>query len=162
MASKSDIDALRLAPRAKVAAVLLNEMFPEVVFTSGLRDINKQAGAMAKNVLRNPLWIGQTYLKGAELQATLDRIKPQTQAAAHLAILEYLQSKPESWLAEFSRHFVGYAFDVQPVVDITGIPTAQGHKIIECLRFKLGAEKVLLKEGGLVVWHVQFTPTEEV
>lgn len=162
MATKNEIDLLRLAPRARTAAVLLNEMFPEVVFTSGLRDINKQASVMAKNVLRNPLLVGQTYLKGAELQERLERIKPQTQAEAHLAILEYFQSKPESWLAEFSRHFGGYAFDVQPIVDITGIPTARGHKIIECLRFKLGAEKVLLKEGGLVVWHVQFTPTEEV
>lgn len=162
MATKNEIDLLRLAPRARVAATILNEMFPDIVFTSGLRDVRKQAGAMAKNFLRNPQWIGQTYLKGAELQTRLDRIKPQTQAEAHLVILEYLESKPESWLADFSRHFAGYAFDVQPVVDVTGIPTARGHKIIECLRFKLGAEKVLLKEGGLVVWHVQFTPTEEV
>lgn len=161
MATKNEIDLLRLAPRARAGAVILNEMFPEISFTSGLRDISKQAGAMAKNVLKNPQWVKETYLKGEELQAKLDRIKPQTQAAAHLAILEYFQSKPEAWLANFSRHFAGYAFDVAPVVDITGIPTARGHKIIEAMRFKLGAEKVLLKEGGLVVWHVQFTPTEE-
>lgn len=162
MATKNDIDLLRLAPRARTAAVILNEMFPDIIFTSGLRDIPKQAGVMARNVLRNPRWVGKTYKQGAELQARLDRIKPQTQAEAHLAILEYFQTKSDVWLADFSRHFGGYAFDVAPVVDVTGIPTARGAKMIEAMKFKIGAEKVLLREGGLVVWHVQFTPTEEV
>jgi hypothetical protein len=162
MATRSEIDMLRLAPRAKAGAVLLNEMFPDTVFTSGLRDILKQSVAMARNVARNPKWIGETYKHGQELQELLDRAQLKGQATVQQAIYGYLSGKSEEWLARFSRHFAGYAFDVLPVADVTGIPTVVGHKMIELMRFGIGAEKVLLREGGQVVWHVQFTPTEEV
>ncbi len=162
MATKSEIDMLRLAPRAKAGAVLLNERFPDTVFTSGLRDIQKQSVAMARNVARNPKWIGETYKYGQELQALLDRAQLKDASSVQRAIHDYLSSQPEEWLAKFSRHFAGYAFDVLPVADVTGIPTAVGHKMIEFMRFGIGAEKVLLREGGQVVWHVQFTLTEEV
>lgn len=164
MATMNQINLLRLAPRAKTGAILLNERFPEIVFTSGLRDISKQAQVMAKNQLRDPQWIGKTYLRGAELQSALDANaqKVKDPKVLNEFILNYLKNQSDIWLAGLSRHLGGYAFDVEPVVDVTRIPTARGWKIVEFMRRSIGAEKVLLREGNEVIWHVQFTPTEEV
>ena len=162
MATATQIDQLRLAPRAKVGAILLNEKFPETVFTSGYRNLTDQIRVMALNQFRYPGWIGETYKCGEELQKLITAKKPITQTAISELIGGYFESKPVDFATRFSRHLEGYAFDVQPIVDMSGMPTSAGFQVVDYCRRCLGAEKVLLREGGLVVWHVQFTPTEEV
>jgi len=164
MATKSQIDCLRLAPRAKVAAVLLNERFPDVEFTSGLRDVPAQARVMAVNQIRQPKWIGQTYIQGKELQKDIENniLYLETLPQMQEFILTWLQRQTPEFLAGFTRHLGGYAFDIQPLVDNTGIITAQGFKVVEFIKSNIRPEKFLQSEGGLPVWHLQFTPTEEV
>ena len=67
-----NIDQLRLSPAAKKAAVYLLEQHPSIVFTSGRRDAQEQAHAMACNVVTDPKWIMRTYLRGASLQTAVD------------------------------------------------------------------------------------------
>lgn len=164
MATKDQIDLLRLAPRAKAGAVLLNERFPDVVFTSGYRDLRTQARVMAENQFKDPKWIGKTYRFGGELQLILDKNITSLVTMRQLedAIYNYLAQQSEAWLARFSRHLTGYAFDVEPWVDSEGLPTARGWQLVDFMRTKIGSEKVLLREGNQVIWHCQFTPTEEV
>jgi hypothetical protein len=164
MATREQIDLLRLAPRAKAGARLLNERCPYVEFTSGSRSVAEQARVMAVNEWRAPGWIGATYRRGADLADSIRVNRAQLRAEADLRhwIERYLSVQSEEWLSGLSRHLTGYAFDVRPVIDDNGHPTAKGWAIIDCARRDIGAENVLLREGGLVIWHVQFTPTEEV
>lgn len=166
MATKDQIDRLRLSPRAKAGAVLLNERHPNVIFTSGYRDLPKQAEVMAHNTMSNPKWVGQTYKIGAELQEAIDYIFKSVSAPSEQlvksVIFDYMAAQTDAWRAGLSRHLAGYAFDIMPVVDRDLIPTSDGWRIIEFCRLHIGAEKVLLREGGQVIWHVQFTPSEEV
>jgi hypothetical protein len=164
MATREQIDLLRLAPRAKAGAVLLNERFPDVKFTSGYRDLAAQARVMAVNQFRDPKWIGKTYYVGQELQSILDKNITDIKTLRQLeqTIYDYLAQQSESWLSRLSRHLSGYAFDVEPWVDRDGLPTAQGWELVDFMRTGIGAEKILLREGNQVIWHCQFTPTEEI
>jgi hypothetical protein len=162
MATPTQIDQLRLAPKAKVAAILLNEKFPETVFTSGYRNLADQIRVMAANEYKSPGWIGETYKVGGELQRLIAKTRPLTKVAMQETIEAFFQSKSTEYPLQFSRHLEGYAFDIQPLIDVTGMPTADGFQVVDYCRRCLGAEKVLLREGGLVIWHVQFTPTEDV
>lgn len=157
MATHQDVDSLDLATHAKACALLLCDSFPDVKFTSGRRSIAQQAKAMAQNVVRNRRWIGETYRHGASLQGWIDR-HPEVRAASQIeaGLLALMQNmKPED-LAKLSKHFTGMAFDLEPIVDHQGLPTARGFEIVDFIRQHLQGAKVLLREGGLVVWHVQF------
>src|SRR5689334_15050853 len=57
-----NISSLQLAPTAKKAAEALLKEFPDIVFTSGRRDLTDQARAMAGNVVSKRDWIKKTYL----------------------------------------------------------------------------------------------------
>jgi hypothetical protein len=144
------IEELQLAPVAKEAASILKTKHPEVEFTSGRRSIFQQAHAMARNVVVNRKWIGQTYLAGAKLQQWVDKHPEAKTVDAITAGLEQVMSAmPEPELLKISRHLTGKAFDIRPV-------TANAAAIKADI-FKLpGLHKFLDKEGGLVRWHAQF------
>jgi hypothetical protein len=164
MATREQLDQLRLAPRAKTGAVLLNERFPDIQFTSGLRDTRAQARVMASNQLRKPFWIKNTYIHGRDLQQLIDAQGPQllTQVALQEFIQNWLESRSVEDLAGFSRHLGGYAFDIKPIVDHKGDTTALGFDVLAFVHTVVLPEKFLQWEGGLQVWHLQFIPTEEV
>ena len=162
MATREQLDQLRLAPRAKTGAVLLNERFPDIQFTSGLRDIQAQARVMATNQLRKPFWIRDTYLRGKELQRLLDTQTLNTQLELQAFIQKWLEGQTSEQLAQLSRHLGGYAFDIKPSVDRKGYTNTQGFDMISFIHTVVQPEKFLQWEGGLQIWHLQFIPTEEV
>jgi len=162
MATREQLDQLRLAPRAKTGAVLLNERFPDMQFTSGLRDIQAQARVMATNQLRKPFWIRDTYLRGKELQRLLDTQTLNTQLELQAFIQKWLEGQTSEQLAQLSRHLGGYAFDIKPSVDRKGYTNTQGFDMISFIHTVVQPEKFLQWEGGLQIWHLQFIPTEEV
>lgn len=151
----SSIDDLDLAASAKAAAQSLLEQFPnDVKFTSGRRSIERQASAMAPNVVKNRNWIEQTYKASPQrtaLQKWVDDHPAATTAATIAAGLEsVMKSWTEAQQRNFSRHITGDAFDVQPVAG------AQGEKIKQALAKLPKLNWHTFKEGGLEIWHAQF------
>lgn len=149
-----DIDALKLAPVAKAAAIALRTQFPSVKFTSGRRAVADQARAMAQNMIKNRKWIAQTYVSTAEsrsLQAEVDKLGPRATAdAIEHALVAVMSKWSDKQKGAVSKHFSGEAFDVQPV------PGQQGEAIKASIRKLPGLVKFLEAEGGLVRWHAQF------
>jgi len=150
----TDIDALKLAPVARAAAIRLREQFPSVKFTSGRRAVADQARAMSQNVAKNRKWIAETYVstpESRELQAEVDKLGPHATAETIAHVLAALM---EDWTdaqkGRVSKHFSGEAFDVQPV------PGSKGEAIKAAIRKLPGLVKFLETEGGLIRWHAQF------
>jgi hypothetical protein len=145
------IEEMNLEPVAKKAAQMLLEKHPKIQFTSGRRTVAQQAHAMARNVVKNRKWIGETYIAAAKLQKWVDA-NPQakTVAAITAGLEKTMNEMPEASLLKISRHLTGKAFDVRPV-------TANAAKIKADIRALPGLHKFLEKEGGLTRWHAQFT-----
>ena len=148
-----EIEALELSEIARTAAYALKRAHPSIRFTSGRRNKEDQARAMASNVVKNRRWIEQTYrrtLVSAKCQAWIDANPDRkTQKELQQGLLSVLESVTSAELGKLSKHLSGDAFDVQPVdKDAAAIK-----KTIESLP---GKEKFLDREGGLVRWHVQF------
>lgn len=157
------IAQLHLAPCARRGAEQLQAACPWVVFTSGRRDLDGQAHAMAVNTVQNRHWIGQTYLHAAPLQTwVMEHPDAETVDQLHDGLYQVLLALPDAEVSRISRHLTGDAFDVQPLADHDGKPTGDGQKLLEAMRALPGVERILLKEGGLVRWHIQFSPSVEV
>lgn len=149
----AEIEALKLAPVARNAAYALKKVHPGVKFTSGLRDKEGQARAMASNVASNRKWIAQTYKKTALRQKCQDWVDNNptqtTKEQIMLGLLKVMGAASDMELGELSKHWSGMAFDVQPVErDAEAIK-----KTISSLPY---LDLFLEKEGGMVRWHVQF------
>ena len=149
----AEIEALNLSAVAKKAAYELKEKHPSVHFTSGRRDKQEQAHAMATNVVLNRNWIKQTYAPSAARDACQKWVdensdkKTTDKITAGLKIV--LNGLTDAELARLSKHLSGDAFDVQPVVK-------DADEIKKTIRDLPGLDKFLEKEGGLVRWHAQF------
>jgi hypothetical protein len=144
------IEEMQLEPVAKNAATILRSKYPQLEFTSGRRDIFHQAHAMARNVVVNRKWIGQTYLAGARLQQWVDKHPEAKTVDGITAGLEQtMKAMPENELLKISKHLTGKAFDVRPV-------NANAAAIKADILKLPGLHKFLDKEGGLVRWHAQF------
>jgi hypothetical protein len=148
-----EIEALDLSASAKKAAYDLKKKYPNVRFTSGRRDKQEQARAMATNVVLERNWIKETYVQSAARDAcqkwvdeNKDKKTAETISAGLKRVLDGL-TDPE--LAHLSKHLSGDAFDVQPVVK-------DAEEIKKTIRGLPGLDKFLEKEGGLVRWHAQF------
>jgi hypothetical protein len=148
----SKTDELDLTPAAKKAADLLLATHPGVKFTSGRRNAEDQARAMAGNVVTNRKWIQKTYRdtpQRAALQAWVDSnpgatTKPKIAAG----LLSVMSTWSDAQKGRLSRHFGGHAFDVQPVAG------PAGRAIIKTIKGLPKLRQFLEKEGGLVRWHV--------
>lgn len=151
----TSIDDLDLAASAKAAAQILLEQFPnDVKFTSGRRNIERQASAMAPNIVKNRKWIEQTYTASRQadaLQKWVDA-NPAAKTADQIAagFLGVMKSWTEDQMRSFSRHFTGDAFDMRPIAG------SQGEKIKQAIMKLPKLHKFLPKEGGLEIWHAQF------
>lgn len=149
-----EVDALALAGSARNAAIILKARFPGLRFTSGRRDKQSQASAMASNVVQNRRWIEQTYRASPVRDACQQWIDghPEATTVATLAagLCEVLNGCTDEALSGLSRHLSGYAFDVQPVM------TADGDIMKQFIRSLPKLDKFLESEGGLVRWHAQF------
>lgn len=148
------IEALNLSDVARNAAYALKARCPQVIFTSGRRDKNGQASAMAYNVVRDRNFIGETYHSdaGAACQQWVDNNADKvTQSDIAAGLAGVLNSLPDSVLAHLSKHLSGDAFDVQPVD-----PASGGQAIIQAINGLAGLTKFLTSEGGMIRWHAQF------
>jgi hypothetical protein len=156
-----EIEALDLAETAKNAAYALKKEHPSVRFTSGRRDKNDQARAMAENVVLNRDWIESTYSQSVASDACQkwvdDNPGKKTKDEVSAGLKGILDGLTENQLAQLSRHLGGEAFDVLPVRKnaeeikktlraLTHQAKKNGHK----------HAKFLEREGGLVRWHAQF------
>jgi len=148
-----DIEALDLSEVAKKAAYELKKKHPSVKFTSGRRDKQEQAHAMATNVVLNRNWIKETYAKSAARDACQKWVDDNKDAKTADKITEGLKKTldglTDAQLAQLSKHLSGDAFDVQPV-------DKDADAIKKTIQGLPGLGKFLEKEGGLVRWHAQF------
>src|SRR5215470_9907579 len=84
--ASASIDDLGLIEHAKSGAQALRNQFPNIVFTSGRRDVEKQASAMAGNVVRNRKWIEQTYRASPQRDALQRWVDSHAEAQTKAAI----------------------------------------------------------------------------
>ena len=149
----AEIEGLNLSPTAKAAAYELKKAHPSVKFTSGRRDKQEQAHAMATNVVLNRNWIKQTYKLTPAREACqkwVDDNKDQTTVDQITTGLKgVLDGLSDLDLGRLSKHLSGDAFDVQPV-------TKDADAIKKTIRGLSGLDKFLEQEGGLERWHAQF------
>lgn len=143
-----------LSPACRHAAEILKAKHPEVVFTSGRRGVADQARAMASNVVKNRLWIVQTYSVSQESIALHRWVQEHPKAVSVDQIAAGLAAIMAPWTADqkarLSAHFAGKAWDVRPVAG------AAGEAIKATIRGLPGLRKFLETEGGLIRWHAQF------
>jgi hypothetical protein len=127
-----NIGQLSLAPLAQTGAMQLATMFPEVVFTSGRRSIEKQASVMAFNTMKNRQFIEQTYIDGEHLQRVVNKLAGDcTRQAMEATLYDALMQLDTNALMRVTRHLTGDAFDIQPIVDNSGIPSTKGQMVID-------------------------------
>lgn len=145
-----------LVGTAREAARLLRERFPEIVFTSGRRDVARQARAMAHNVTLNRRWVVQTYRRSAQRDALQQWLDENPSVRAEGPIAEAFATIMSAWSppmrARFSKHFSGLAFDIRPLA----APGARSF-----IRALPGLTNFLEREGGLTIWHLEFQPGRE-
>lgn len=158
-----NLEQLRLSPYTLEQARKLKERFPFLVFTSGRRSLEDQARVMAANVMKNRQWIKQTYREGHLIQPVVDQA-PQGASQVQLEGLIYnrMLALNDLETMKISAHLTGDAFDIQPVVDKEGLPTSEGFEVVDFIRRDLRDSRLLLREGGLVIWHCQFPRSVEV
>lgn len=155
---EDDLLKLGLSAVALRAARELRRAHPRVSFTSGRRTKERQARAMASNVIKNRQWIEQTY-KDSRLRRLCQQwvdSHPQARTIEQIqaGLIEVFDSVSEAELGQFSKHLSGDAFDVQPV-------TENAEAIKQTIRALPGLVLFLDHEGGLERWHAEFGRAEE-
>lgn len=163
------IDELNLNPNPRRAAEAIQRLHPDIVFTSGRRDLHAQARAMARNVFRDPLFMEVTYKPGRAkmlLEHWLREHPDATEQDMVEGFTVVLGGMEQLALAQLSRHFSGDAWDAAyPKLDDGNDDDAEAAAIkqdLMALSPDFGVEKVLLKEGSIKVIHAQFTPSAMV
>jgi hypothetical protein len=148
-----DIEALNLRGAARKGAYAVTKKHPSVRFTSGRRNKEDQARAMASNVVLNRDWIEETYASSKVSKACQkwvdDNPGKTTKEDIQEGLLSVLNAATDSQLAMLSKHLSGDAFDVQPV-------DTDAAAIKKTIRGLKGLDRFLEKEGGLIRWHAQF------
>lgn len=148
-----DIEALNLTGNAKRGAYALKKAHPSITFTSGFREKDDQARAMAQNVVKKRSWIGNTYYPTKVSEALQkwvnDHPEKITQDDIAEGLLSVLNGFTDAQLAGLSKHLSGEAFDVQPV-------ETDADAIKKTIRDLDKLHRFLEKEDGLVRWHAQF------
>jgi hypothetical protein len=141
---------------ADIAQQFLDQ-FPTAILTSGRRNIEDQARAMAANSALNSQWIVQTYMMSQVSQAcqlvVSQRLKITGQPATTADIVAVLNEFSPYYLRQLSWHLSGDAFDVQPTADVQMPIVLQA--LVSARITAGGFGKFLVKEGGLTRWHVQ-------
>ena len=146
------IEALDLKGKAKTGAYALKKAHPSVTFTSGRREKEDQARAMAGNLVEERDWIKKTYKQSTIRDACQkwvdDNPDKTTKDDIKAGLLSVFNDHTDDEVAKISKHLSGEAFDVQPV-------ETDADAIKKSIRELDGCE-FLEKEGGLVRWHAQF------
>ena len=146
------ISTMNLSAAAKKGAEAMLKAHPDVIFTSGRRDLGAQAKAMAGNVVTKRDYIKGTYTPSDASKACQkwvdDNPDAKTQSVIAAGLLETLTGLGAK-AGQISKHLTGDAFDVKPV-------TKDAAEIKKTIGSLPGKKKFLEKEAGLVIWHVEF------
>lgn len=160
-----NIAQMQLAPNARRGAEWVLARYPHIVFTSGRRDVLDQARVMAQNTLRYGRgWIRATYRHSPMIDTLCGWLADHPEAAtvpvmAH-GFYECLLACHSGELTRFSRHLTGDAFDAAWPGDEAGEKMAAD--IRATMPADYGLHRVIDREGGLRVLHVQFAPSVDV
>jgi hypothetical protein len=156
------IAQLQLAPNARRGAEWVRARHPEIVFTSGRRDVLDQARVMAQNTVKyGRAWIGQTYRPSSMIDTLNEWLHQhddihETKQIAD-GFYECLLACHSSGLSRLSRHLTGDAWDAAWPGDVLGDAIVKN--IVLNMPAEYGLDRVINREGGLRVLHVQFTPS---
>ncbi len=149
----SQVGQLKLTGKARDAAEALKDKSPDVVFTSGRRDVAGQASAMAGNVVKQHDWIEKTYRASKASKACQKWVdecvaknpKPSREDIRK-GLLEVLKGLGTD-VGQISKHLSGQAFDIAPnsakLADVKAIAKKFNGRFLD-------------HEGKLCRWHVQF------
>lgn len=161
------IHQLQLAPTMRKRALELQAAHPTVVFTSGRRDLLRQAKAMAKHVVADRQWIQKTYIHGALLQTAIDfRPEAVTEAQIEAVLYQTMVGMSETELSSLSDHFGGNAVDMVPMEyqdeSEQWMPTDEGQQVMDWIQACPDTKAFLRREGGRMIWHWACKPSAEV
>lgn len=161
------IDQLNLEPNARRAAELVLYAHPGLIFTSGRRDVLRQAAAMAANTISYGVgWLGQTY-KNREMVDALERWMEQnlekTASVPQMTegFYQTLVTELAGGLSMFP-HCLGLAFDAScPKFSSGQIDEQHVNAIlytIKQLPLSVGLNYCTSREGKKRVLHADFKP----
>lgn len=148
------LDELDLDPIMRSRAGELLARCPWVVYTSGRRDLDAQARAMAQNHVADPqAYLMKTYRNGKLFLASIVEMVPVDQrsvAKVAEAIKAVFIEQPEAlkW-----KHRDGTCVDILPLEDAFGEPTKQGSEVMRFIQNCPDTVVFLRREGGLRRWH---------
>ena len=149
-----DIEALNLRGAARKGAYALKKTHPSVTFTSGRRDKEDQARAMASNVVLNRNWIEETYASSKVSKACQkwvdDNPEKTTKEDIQEGLLSVLNDATDCAVGDVEQAPVGRRLR-RP----TGRHRCRRDQEDHPWRSKVWTE-FLEKEGGLIRWHAQF------
>ena len=147
------IDALHLSLIMERRARELALAFPDLItYTSGRRDAQAQAHAMAVNHLQDPRsYLLRQYVHGGEFLVQL-RDNPAADSVDEVTEVFYetLLARPELIR---SPHLTGDAVDRRPLEQADGQPTGQGILVIQWIRRCPDTVDFRTREGSLRRWH---------
>lgn len=155
-AAQNRVDELGLVGNARAAAQAVQDKFPGVVFTSGLRTLDAQIRAMAANIYKsqNPNWIKKTYINTGFVRklnqavvANWDDIHDSLDDIISTLQKVFDGNPTDSY--SISAHLTGRAFDVEP-------GSVDKDSLFDYVKTLPGFQKAFDKEGGLEIWHFQF------
>jgi len=159
------IEQMKLSPNARHGAEWVRARHPQIVFTSGRRDVLDQSRVMAENTVRyGRTWLVRTY-KPSPLIDTLHgwlQSRPDAVDAKTITngFYECLLACHSGQLTTLSRHLTGDAWDAAWPGD------TEGEKIVKDIQIHMpveyGLDKLIDREGGLRLIHAQFKPSVEI
>lgn len=142
-----------LRGEALEVALEFHELFPDAIFSRGIRTLRAQCRDMAENVSQNSMWISETYRASKPALAAHAWVMANKHVRAVGDIADGLEFVLRTFspveLESLSRHFTGDAFDLRP-----RSVTRAAREWLENEAKKRGA-LFLDREGGLVRYHWQ-------
>jgi hypothetical protein len=138
-----------LTPTTQRVAEWVLARWPQLRITSGRRSLDEQIRVMTRNTRRYGRdWIQQTYRATPLVRRIVDAVAGATDDGLDAAIETVIRTADESEQYSLSRHLTGHAFDC-------AWPGEEGEAIAIAIREHPCVEKVITREGGLRILHIQ-------
>lgn len=167
MTTTNDAILAGLQPQARNCALRILMKRPGLVLTSGDRDPDSQAHAMAVDLCQVGIdWIAKTYAQSDVRDACIVAVLALHEdsetsfdvAGVTACLVNVFAQFPPAKLLELSAHLGGCAFDIQPLpTDDPDFSAAEADIQAEVTAINAagGTAKYLSEEGGLIRWHCQ-------
>jgi len=148
------LDELDLDPIMRQRAEELLAACPWVIYTSGRRDLNAQARAMAQNHVADPQsYLMKTYRNGKLFLASIVEMAPVDQRSVIKVAGAIKRVFEENPTALVWKHRYGTCVDIQPLEDAFGELTVKGRAVVSFIQSCPDTVVFLRREGGLRRWH---------